>query len=69
VLKPHELWIKSAKAAFVGYKDSTRQYKVCDPVLSKVVRSHNVEFFELERLDFDGKGLIDGHLITSQNAD
>jgi hypothetical protein len=39
VLKPHELRIKldsnSAKAAFVGYKESTCQYRVYNPVLGK----------------------------------
>ena len=47
VLKPYEQRIKldpnSNRTAFVGYEESTRQYRVYDPVRNLVVRSHNID--------------------------
>ena len=43
----------SIKTVFVGYEESTRQYRVYDPVKDKLIRSSNVEFYEDRRLEFD----------------
>jgi hypothetical protein len=40
----------SIRTVFVGYKASTRQYRVYDPTRDKLIRSSNVIFFENERL-------------------
>jgi hypothetical protein len=68
VLKPGELRLKldpnSYPTAFVGYEESTRQYRLYDPARNKIVRSHNVEFFERERLEVDWQEEETlGHLI------
>jgi hypothetical protein len=56
VLRPQELCLKldanSIKTIFVGYAESTCQYRVYDPVRKAITRSHNVEFFKNERLEF-----------------
>src|SRR5579862_8087230 len=73
VLKPDELRLKldanSYPTAFIGYEESTRQYRLYDPARNKVVRSHNVEFFEDQRLDVDWKELVEGHLIDPSIED
>jgi hypothetical protein len=73
VLKPHEQRIKldpnSSRTAFVGYEESTRQYRVYDPVRNLVVRSHNIDWYENERLDFDWNEQINGYLTAYRNDD
>jgi len=73
VLKPQELRLKldpnSTKTIFVGYKESTRQYRVYDPIRNVVIRSHNIEFFEDERLEFDWKEQLNSHLVVFQDVD
>jgi hypothetical protein len=73
VLKPGELRLKldpnSYPTAFIGYEESTRQYRLYDPARNKVVRSHNVEFFEYQRLDVDWKELVEGYLIDPDVED
>src|SRR5277367_6350983 len=47
VLKPQEIRLKldpnSYPTAFIGYEESTIQYRLYDPARNKVVWSHNVE--------------------------
>ena len=73
VLKPHELRHKFdpnlAKTAFVGYEASTRQYRVYDPVRNLIIRSYNIQFHELECLEFNWNEHIDGHLTASWSDD
>jgi hypothetical protein len=72
VLKPQELQLKldpnSYKTAFVGYEESARQYRFYDPARNLIVRSHNVQWYENERLDIDWNEHIDGYL-TLQTDD
>jgi hypothetical protein len=57
VLKPQELRLKldpnSYKTAFVGYEESTSQYRLYDPVRNLIIQSHNIEWYENERLDIN----------------
>jgi hypothetical protein len=73
VLKPQELRLKldpnSYKTAFVGYEESTRQYRLYDPVRNLIVRSHNVEWYENERLEVDWNEQIDGYLTVQRTDD
>jgi hypothetical protein len=68
VLKPQELRLKldpnSYKTAFVGYEESTCQYRLYDPVRNLIVRSHNVEWYENEHLDVNWNEQIDGYLTV-----
>jgi hypothetical protein len=73
VLRPQELRLKldanSIKTIFVGYAESTRQYRVYDPVRKAITRSHNVEFFENERLEFEWDEQVPGHLVEFRDVD
>jgi hypothetical protein len=73
VLKPHKLHLKldlnSTKTIFVGYKESTRQYQVYNPIANVVTRSHNIKFFEEERLEFDWKKQLNSHLVVFKDVD
>ncbi len=40
----------SVKTVFVGYEETTRQYRVYDPKKDKIIRSSNVEFYKDHRL-------------------
>jgi hypothetical protein len=42
----------STPTVFVGYEETTRQYRVYDPAKGKLIRSSNVLFYEDKRLDY-----------------
>jgi len=42
---------------------------VYNPVQNLIIQSHNIKFYELERLDFDWNEHIDGYLTACQNYD
>jgi hypothetical protein len=73
VLKPYELRLKldpnSTKTIFVGYEESTCQYRVYDPIANVVTRSHNIEFYKEERLEFNWKEQLDSHLVAFRDVD
>jgi hypothetical protein len=63
------LSLHTTKTIFVGYAESTRQYRVYDPVRKAITRSHNVEFFEDERLEFEWDEQVPGHLVDFKDVD
>jgi hypothetical protein len=73
VLKPYELRLKldpnSTKTIFVGYEESTRQYRVYNLIRNVVIRSHNIKFFKDERLEFNWKEQLDGYLVAFKDID
>jgi len=73
VLRPQELRLKldanSIKTIFVGYTESTHQYRVYDPVRKAITKSHNVEFFKNERLEFEWDKQVPRHLVEFRDVD
>ena len=47
---------KSEKCIFIGYSDTTKGYKLYNPVTEKVIISRDVQFFEDEAWDWNKKG-------------
>ena len=47
---------KSEKCIFIGYSDTTKGYKLYNPVTEKVIISRDVQFFEDEAWDWNQKG-------------
>jgi hypothetical protein len=72
VLRPQELRLKldanSIKTIFVGYAESTHQYRVYDPVRKAITKSHNVEFFENKRLEFEWDKQVPRHLVEFRDV-